>query len=219
MQHSLEQLIRALLAGFFSGFVVSVPVGPVNLTVINYGVRKGFGPSFLVGLGAVAAESIYAALMLTGHSWILENGVVAFSMHVGALVVITALGIRYLLFKSTKLEVSQRTATQADVRWHHPRSFVLGFLLTASNVLLLLLWASVVAVLFRHEWVSPVASDRAACLVGVFTGGATWFCLLAFAVSRAHRRIQPVTLTRLVRGCGVVLLLFAGLLAYKLFCR
>jgi threonine/homoserine/homoserine lactone efflux protein len=213
----MDELIRAFVAGMFSGFVVSVPVGPVNLSVINHGVRKGFWPAFLVGMGAICAESVYAALMLAGHSWVLENRVVAFSMHLAALAVMTVLGIRYLLFNPEKLDVSERAATRADARWHHPRSFVLGFLLTASNALLLLLWAAVVAVLFGHEWVLPAATSRAACLAGVFAGGATWFCLLAFAVSRAHRRIGPATLTRLVRGCGAVLLLFAGLLAYKLF--
>jgi threonine/homoserine/homoserine lactone efflux protein len=44
-----------------------------------------------------------------------------------------------------------------------------------------------------------------------------WFLLLAFFVSRAHRRVKDQTLTILVRCCGVLFLGFAGLLAWKLF--
>jgi threonine/homoserine/homoserine lactone efflux protein len=51
----------------------------------------------------------------------------------------------------------------------------------------------------------------------VFTGGTLWFVLLAFFVSRAHRRVRPQTLTIFVRVCGVVFLIFASLLAYRLF--
>jgi threonine/homoserine/homoserine lactone efflux protein len=42
-------LVRSLAAGCFCGFVVSVPVGPVNLTVINQALRKGFGIAFYRG--------------------------------------------------------------------------------------------------------------------------------------------------------------------------
>ena len=69
----METLLRPIIAGFVCGFVVSVPVGPVNLTVINQALRRGFGAAFLVGLGAIAAESLYATLMLWGHSSILHE--------------------------------------------------------------------------------------------------------------------------------------------------
>lgn len=209
--------MEALIAGFICGFVVSVPVGPVNLTLINYALRKGFGPAFLVGLGAICAETFYAALMLAGHSSILNHPTVVWTMRIMALVVIVVLGIRSLVVKTEKIEASVATAQRVDERWHHPRSFLLGFILTISNILLVLLWATLVAVLFAHEWVQPAWASRSACLAGVFSGGLLWFFLLAFFVSRAHRRVKPEVLTVLVRGCGAVFLIFAALLAWKLF--
>ncbi len=65
---SAVNLLQAWAAGLLCGFVVSLPVGPVNLTVINRALRKGFGPAFLVGVGAICAETLYAVLMLAGHS-------------------------------------------------------------------------------------------------------------------------------------------------------
>jgi threonine/homoserine/homoserine lactone efflux protein len=63
----------------------------------------------------------------------------------------------------------------------------------------------------------PERLSRVLCAIGVFGGGLIWFFLLAFFVSRAHRHVKNETLTVLVRGCGVLFLGFAALLAYKLF--
>ena len=210
-------LLQTLVVGIGCGFVVSVPVGPVNLTVVNNALSKGFLSAFLAGLGAIFAESIYAALMLAGHSTLLDQPKIAFAMRAVAVVVIAGMGVRSLLSKPEQVEAqSAAAAERADQRWHHPRTFLLGFVLTISNLMLVLLWATLAALLFAREWVTPAPLSRMVCLAGVFTGGVVWFLLLAFFVSRAHRRVKPRSLTLLVRGCGIVFLIFAALLAYRL---
>ena len=213
----MEDLFQSILAGFVAGFVVDVPVGPVNLTVINQALRRGFGTAFLVGVGAMCAETVYASLMLWGHSSILDAPRVVRVMRIIAVVVIAAMGIRYLLFKSERMGDSADQARKLDERWHHPQSFFLGFALTISNLMLVVVWATVITLLFAHEWVVPTRASRMLCAMGVLTGGSTWFLLLAFFVSRAHRRVKDQTLTVLVRCCGVLFLGFAAWLAWKLF--
>jgi threonine/homoserine/homoserine lactone efflux protein len=215
----VENYFQPLLAGFIAGFVVAVPVGPVNLTVINQALRRGFGTAFLVGIGAMCAETIYASLMLWGHASILDAPRVVLAMRIIAVVVIAAMGIRYLLIKSTRVGDSEVVAQKLDERWHHPQSFFLGFALTISNLMLVVVWATVVTLLFAHEWVVPTRASRMLCALGVLGGGSTWFLLPAFFVSRAHRRVKDQTLTVLVRCCGVLFLGFAAWLAWKLFQR
>ena len=213
----MENYFQPLLAGFLAGFVVAVPVGPVNLTVINQALRRGFGAAFLIGIGAMCAETIYASLMLWGHASILDAPRVVLVMRIIAVVVIAAMGIRYLLFKSTRVEDSEVKAQKLDEHWHHPRSFFLGFALTISNLMLVVVWATVVTLLYAHEWVVPTRLSRMLCALGVLSGGSAWFLLLAFFVSRAHRRVKDLTLTVLVRCCGGLFLGFAAWLAWKLF--
>lgn len=196
---------------------MAVPVGPVNLTVINQALRRGFGAAFLIGIGAMCAETIYASLMLWGHASILDAPRVVLVMRIIAVVVIAAMGIRYLLFKSTRVEDSEVKAQKLDEHWHHPRSFFLGFALTISNLMLVVVWATVVTLLYAHEWVVPTRVSRMLCALGVLSGGSAWFLLLAFFVSRAHRRVKDLTLTVLVRCCGGLFLGFAAWLAWKLF--
>lgn len=213
----LDELLQALLAGCVCGFVVSVPVGPVNLTVINKALQKGFLRAFLMGIGAATAETIYATISLAGHTTILDKPLVRDALHVVSVAVIIAVGIRSLLFKEEKVEARDAAvAEKIEERWHHPRAFMLGFVLTISNLVLVLLWATLTSLLFAREWVLPELPNRVACTVGVHLGCSVWFLLLAFSVSRAHRRVRPRTLTVLVRACGVVFLVFAALLAYRL---
>jgi len=222
---TVENLIRPLIAGIVCGFVVSVPVGPVNLTVINQALRRGLGAGFLIGMGAICADAFYASLVLWGHSSILQTprifGIprksIVFGVRAAAVVVIALLGIRYLIFKPERFNTSEAVANKLDAHWHHPRVFFLGFALTITNFLLVVVWATLITVIFAHELVTPRLVSRVLCIAGVLVGGAIWFFLLSFFVSRAHRRVKSETLSLLVRGCGAVFLVFAGLLAFKLF--
>jgi threonine/homoserine/homoserine lactone efflux protein len=212
-----DELLRALLAGLVCGFVVSVPVGPVNLTVINKALQRGFQRAFLVGLGAAMAETIYAMVLLAGHTTILDMPVVRDAMRAISVGVIALVGLRSLMFKEEKFEArDSATVEKVDERWHHPRAFMLGFILTISNLMLVVLWATLAALLFAREWVLPPMTSRAMCATGVFLGCVSWFLLLAYFVSRAHRRVKPRTLTISVRACGAVFLVFAALLAWRL---
>ena len=212
-----DELLHAFLAGLVCGFVVSVPVGPVNLTVINKALQKGFLRAFLVGIGAALAETIYATVLLAGHTTILDKPVVRDAMRVISVAVIAAVGLRSLMFKEEKVAArDSATVERVDERWHHPRAFMLGFILTISNLMLVVLWATLASVLFAREWVLPPLHNRATCGTGVFLGCVSWFLLLAYFVSRAHRRVKPRTLTILVRACGTVFLVFAALLAWRL---
>ena len=61
-------MIAACLLGFFIGFFLSVPIGPINLTVINEAFRKGFWRAFLVGVGGLTADMLYCAMAFLGFS-------------------------------------------------------------------------------------------------------------------------------------------------------
>src|SRR5512137_181336 len=93
-------LILAALTGFVSGLLLSVPVGPVNLTIMNEGARRGFRWAFLIGLGAVVMEVLYCALAFTGFASFFSRGYVKAIMELCSFVFMLYLGIRFLLSES-----------------------------------------------------------------------------------------------------------------------
>ena len=216
-----RDLLQTWLAGWITGLVVCLPIGPVNLTVINTTLRKGFLRGFLVGAGAVLADLVYVSLALAGHASLPRNPRLLIGIQVVAIVVVTALGLRNLFQKTAKFEVrSEATAERVDERWHHPRSFLLGFLLAISNLGLLVVWATITAGLAARELVDTgLAASRWACGTGIGVGAVSWFALIAWIVSHAHRRITPETLAWAARICGIVFLLFAVALVYNLIVR
>ncbi len=211
----MSYLVTAV-AGFVFGFVACVPVGPVNITVIHHALRRGFRGAFQIGLGAICAETIYAGIALAGQAHLPDNPTIVAAFRGAAVVIVAFLGFRNLSHKPDEQRAEQ-IAENVDRRWHHPRAILLGFLLTLSNLTLLVLWATLAAVLFAHSWVRPISPSRATCIAGVFAGGLLWYFLLAAIVGRAHRKIRPESINLLIKGCGVFFLVLAVLLAYKIF--
>lgn len=54
------------LKGIWLGLAVAVPFGPVNLAIIDRGLRQGFRAAFMVGLGSTVADLFYVLLAYAG---------------------------------------------------------------------------------------------------------------------------------------------------------
>lgn len=66
-------ILLAALTGLICGILLSVPIGPVNLTILNEGARRGFRWALMIGLGATVMEVIYCAIAFTGFSGLFGN--------------------------------------------------------------------------------------------------------------------------------------------------
>ena len=56
MVETLQHWLLTWLVGVVSGLMVSIPVGPINVTILNEGVRRGFQWAFLIGIPALCAS-------------------------------------------------------------------------------------------------------------------------------------------------------------------
>ncbi|OMD58083.1 hypothetical protein BSK62_11555 [Paenibacillus odorifer] len=54
------------------GLSLSAPLGPINAAQLNKGLRGGFMPAWIVGLGAVSADIIYMLLVYFGLIHLLD---------------------------------------------------------------------------------------------------------------------------------------------------
>src|SRR3989442_14645354 len=94
-----KSILLAALTGFISGLLLSIPVGPVNLTIMNEGARRGFVWAFLIGLGAMAMEATYCGIAFTGFSAVFGNRLVKAAMELFSFVFMLFLGIKFILAK------------------------------------------------------------------------------------------------------------------------
>src|SRR3954468_23830164 len=139
MSH-VHPLVVSALTGFISGFLLSVPVGPINLTIINEGARRGVKWASLIGLGAVAMEVAYCALAFTGFASFFSRGYIKAAMELFSFVFMIFLGVKFLLAKSARQgpvnlgETVDRFEEQIEERLHPQTAFMTGLVRVMGNV-------------------------------------------------------------------------------------
>jgi threonine/homoserine/homoserine lactone efflux protein len=209
MMFDLPPWIVALLTGFISGIVVSIPVGPVNLTIMNEGARRGFKWAALIGFGATVMEVVYCALAFTSFVSFFSKGYVEAAMQVFSFAFMLFLGMKFLMAKSVPLvdRFEQRFEERIERKLHPTSAFMTGFVRTMANPGVLLLWIVLAANFISRGWVEPSGQGKLSCLGGVAAGVGFWFMGLSWAVSLGHKKFTEQTMLRMERGSGVGLLI------------
>jgi len=193
--------------GFASGFLVSIPVGPINVSIVNEGARRGFSWAFLIGLGATVMEVIYCAIAFAGFTHLFDSRWIKATMELVSFLLMLFLGVKYLLAHS--LPATTRSVETVEHRLHPHTAFWTGFVRCLGNPGVLLFWLTISATFISHEWMDDTWSSRAACLGGVALGCFLWFTLLSFLVSRSHGKFSTNTLLRMSQFSGASVLAVA----------
>jgi threonine/homoserine/homoserine lactone efflux protein len=212
--NDLLAMFWAAVAGFVWGLISAVPVGPINVTIINEGARRGFGWAFLIGLGAGLMEMIYGTVGFLGAAGLFTSPVIQATFQLAGFLLMLYLGWHYYTAKS--LPGTSHTAEVVERRLHPHTAFATGFVRVLGNPGVLLFWVAVSTTLSAHGWVRPGWQHKAACLAGVAVAVVGWVGLLSWAAARAHRRITVPMLLRLSRWSGVFLLAVALVLGVRL---
>jgi threonine/homoserine/homoserine lactone efflux protein len=211
-------ILLAALTGLISGLLLSMPIGPVNLTIINEGARRGFTQGMLVGLGASVMELIYCTIAFTGFSSFFGDRMVKASMEVFSFTFLLFLGLKFLTAKTVAAPTQLGAAAgkieaRVGEKFNPHSAFMTGFVRVLGNLGVLLFWIVLAANFMSHDWVTDTFTAKTACVVGVALGTNLWFCVLSYGVSRGQGRFSEATLVRMQHISGICLIaygLFAG---------
>lgn len=204
----LGELLIPWVAGFMAGYLACIPVGPVNVSIINEGARRGFRYAFFIGLGAVTMELIYSGIAFAGFAQLFTSPLIRAIMELVSFVVVTAIGIGYL--RTREMPPTSHAVHLVEQRLHPHTAFMTGFVRVLGNPATLLFWIAFAAASVAHEWVNQTWPAKIAAISGIGLGAMTWFTKLGYAVSLGHRRFSPRVLLRTAHVSGA-LLLAAGL--------
>lgn len=210
----LPPLVVAGLTGVISGLLLSIPVGPVNLTIMNEGARRGFRWAVMIGLGATFMELVYCFIAFTGFASLFSRGYVKAAMELCSFVFMLFLGIKFLLAKSVQAPVhlsdaADRIEERIEERLRPHSAFMTGMVRVMANVGVLVFWIILAANFISREWVPPDWPGKLSCVAGVGIGTGSWFVGLSWLVSLGHGKLSERTLLRMERGSGVGLLALA----------
>lgn len=218
----LPPIFIAALTGFLSGLILCIPVGPVNITILNEGARRGFKWAALIGLGATAMEVIYCAVAFTGFAAFFEKDWIKSVMEVFSFAFMMFLGVRFLLAKSVPIveKLELKIEERIEEKLHPHSAFMIGFVRTLANPGVLLGWIILGANFISRGWVEPNRESKLACLAGVTLSVGLWFTGLSWAISLGHKKFTEKTMVKMERLSGVGLIVLAmiqgGYIAWKL---
>jgi threonine/homoserine/homoserine lactone efflux protein len=206
-----QAMLIAGLTGFVSGILLCIPVGPINLVILNEGTRRGFLWPFMIGLGATVMEIIYCFLAFTGFASFFQKGLVKAGMELCSFIFLLVIGIKFLTAKSVAapLHISAKAdklEQKIEERFHPSSAFMIGFVRVLANPAVLLCWVILAANFISREWVTTDWPSKLSCIGGVALSIGGWFTGLSWLSSLGYQRISPKALLRMERVSGLILI-------------
>jgi L-lysine exporter family protein LysE/ArgO len=210
------QYIYIFLYSIAFSFIISIPIGGVNMAVFQATLNDSRRSGYLIGFGAITAEAIYCAIPMFGLTPFLERLGIMQYLYFLFIPVLLFMGI-YTIVKANRVEASDpETGVKAHRR--SPIGYLLyGFFLCASNPMTFIFWIQTV-VFLRTEGIVDSSWDQIfAWFLGVPVG--TWLLYFGFVqlASITRRRMNQVWKARLNIIVGVIFIVIAAYIGIGYF--
>lgn len=202
-------MIGLISRGFLIGILVSAPMGPVGMLCIQRTLSKGRWHGFVTGLGAALSDIIYA-LMTCLCMGMVVNFVEA-NQHplqlLGSLV-LALFGI--FIYQSNPIKNLRK---RKEKKLSFTQDFVTAFLLTFSNMLIVLLYIGLFArfgiVLPEHTALMTISG-----ICGIAIGAVLWWFSITYFISKLSRwfNIRSIWLMNKIVGAVIIALSMIGFL-------
>lgn len=190
------------------GLAIAAPVGPIGLLCISRTLRGGPRLGLATGLGAASADALFALAGVAGSSMALHlAGQLARPLGWAGCALLAWMGMATL--RRPALEAADREESGIGLR----RAYAGALLLTLSNPMTILSFAAVAAGL--SGGLPASGAQQLAIVAGVFCGSASWWLALAYGGGALLSRLGARGRRWLDAGCGLLLLGFAVLLAWR----
>lgn len=206
----MESFGQIIISGFLIGVLVSAPMGPVGMLIIQRTLNKGRWAAFFTGIGAAFSDVFYCLLTGLGLAFItdfIESH--AFLLQVFGSLVLVAFAI-YLFQKNPARALRKRTENKTTFL----KDIGTGFLFTFSNPLILFF---IIGLFGRFNFLLPEYQyyHYTVGYAMIFAGALVWWFLITFIINkiRAHFNVRSMWL--LNRIIGTILIIMAVVGIYK----
>jgi len=197
-------MLSVVLQGMGVGIALAAPIGPINIEIVRRGLAGGYLRGWLVGLGAVTADVIYCAVIVTGVAAVVDTRTFRLPLLVAGAVVMAFLGI-------SGLRAAYRGGTDLVPVTATSRSYVTGFLMAVANPFGILYWLSIGAALIAAAVAEAGPGAAPFVVTGVFIGILLWVTVLSGLTQLGRSSVSPRVL-RIIGGVGA-----GGLVAFAVY--
>ncbi len=195
--------LTLFIQGILIGFLVSIPLGPIGVLVIQRTVNKSRIAGLLSGMGAALSDTLYAIIAGFSLTFVIDfihvNEILFQS--IGALIV---LGLGINIFFKNPVSDLRRNKLRGNT---HFQDIISSFLITFSNPLTVFVFLAV----FTSSGVANSLEKPFYAffvILGVFTGAFIWWFSLSGIVSLFRHKINLRVLWWINKTAGVLIVLF-----------
>lgn len=197
--------IEILLRGLIVGLIASISLGPVGVMCIQRTLSKNRQSGFVSGMGAAAADTIFAILayfFITIISSIIDNHLQILKILGGICVVIVGVNI---FLKNPIVQIRRNRAGKSNL-W---QDFVSVFGLTLTNpafiIWLLVIFSAFNVSTAEGEITFSKVRTGFTMITGFFCGATLWWLLLTSVISLFRKKFRPRHLLWINRIAGVMI--------------
>lgn len=202
-----------IFRGILIGLMVSVPLGPMGVLIIQKTLQKGALAGFIAGMGAACADLFYATVAAFGLGFVI-NIIQSHEL------ILQIIGGIFLLIIGLKIYFDN-PLKQIRMKKRVSKTGLLGdfltlFFLTVSNPVAIVVFMAVFAgaSVFGSE---PSFRIELFVLAGILLGGGLWWYALSTLVNLFRRKFRLRVLITINRVSGVIITLLGILVILTAF--
>ena len=196
----MNESISIFLHGILIGLLASIPLGPIGVLCIQRTINKRFISGFSSGLGAAAADTVFAMIALLFYAIVLSyiEKYIQFIKVIGGILIII-IGLRLFYTKGVTDIRRNRLSKSAIVK-----DFFSIFGLTISNpayIMVFFGWFTAFGIgnydftIFTHILM----------IIGVLLGSSCWWFLLTFSVNLLRKKFTVRHIYYINRIAGIII--------------
>lgn len=200
-------MIYTILWGIVIGILISAPLGPIGVLVIQRTLNKGRHAGLMTGLGASVSDVLYALISGLGLSFIVDF----ISSNESVLQIVGSIVIFIVGFYLWKKNPLQDLNTKAVSTTSHATYFATGFLLTLSNPLIIFFYLALFArtnfLLEVNAWWQYVIG-----YMSIATGALIWWFFITWIMNKArnHFKIRSLFLVNKIIAIVMIVISIVG---------
>jgi len=196
-------VIPLIITACVLGFVYSAAPGAVNTEALRRGLQRGFIPSFLVQLGALLGDLVWAIIGLTG---------VALVFHFLPVQIILGIaGVAFLLRMAwlSFLDARKPIDLKLDTNKKEHRDFTTGIIFSLANPFGIAFWGGIGGSFATHIAGMPLLDKLLFLFIGFSVGAFAWCIGISSLVAWSRKFIGDKVLRGIFTLSSLAMAYFA----------
>lgn len=205
---AMDHIWHVITSGLLIGILISAPMGPIGMLVIQRTLNKGRHAALFTGIGASLSDLTYSLLTGLGLSFITDF-ILAKQLMLQILGSIVLIAFAIYLFQKNPTAALKKPDKAPNTFW---KDFATGFLFTFANPLILFF---IIGLFARFNFILPEFKYYHYILgyAAIFGGALLWWWLITFFIdkARAHFNVRSLWIFNRIISALLTIMAIVGL--------